>query len=170
MKNFTKIFMVLVIGFAFGTDMFGQVAASTAASATIITPITITKDADLAFGSIAVGPLAAGVDGTCVVSNAGVKSFTGSCSGPLTGATAASFTITGTDGATFTITIPATVTLANGGNSMTLDTWDNSLGAGPSYTLTGGTQTLNLGGVLNVNAGQATGLYSATFDVEVGYN
>jgi hypothetical protein len=53
---------------------------------------------------------------------------------------------------------------------MTLDTWDNALGAGPNYTLTGGSISFGLGGVLHVAAAQVAGSYSGSFNVTVGYN
>ena len=37
-------------------------------------------------------------------------------------------------------------------------------------TLTGGTENLLVGATLQVTAGQATGAYTGTFDVTVGYN
>lgn len=164
MKNFTKFLALAIVGFAFSAATFAQATAT--ASATIISPIAISKTADLSFGNIAPG--ASG--GNATVSNAGVRSLSGTLTGPSTGITAAGFTVTGLSGASFTITLPASVTLTSGANSMTLDTWDNALGAGPNYTLTGGSISFGLGGVLHVAAAQVAGSYSGSFNVTVGYN
>ena len=167
MKKASKFFVITVLGLAFSAATFAQVAVATTATATIVTPIAISKTSNLAFGSIAVGTISGG---TAIVGFNGTRSFTGTCSGPAGGVTSAAFTVTGTNGASFTITLPASVTLSNGAVTMTLDTWDNELGVGPSYTLTGGSVPFRLGGTLHVAAAQATGAYTASFDVEVGYN
>jgi hypothetical protein len=67
--------------------------------------------------------------------------------------------------------LPATPTvISNGGNDMTVDTWTST--PTPTGTLTGGTQTLNVGATLNVPASSPAGIYtSATpFNVTVNYN
>jgi len=84
--------------------------------------------------------------------------------------TAASFTVTGQGAYTYAITLPATVTLTSGVNTMTATTFTST----PSATgaLTAGTQTLNVGATLNVAAAQAAGTYvsGTPFSVTVNYN
>ena len=85
----------------------------------------------------------------------------------------ASFDVTGNDGYTYTITLPSTdytITRVSGTETMTINTFTSDpSGTG---TLTGGTETVNVGATLNVNAGQVGGTYTnATgFDVTVNYN
>ena len=143
-----------------------QAATDTAnATATVVTTLTITKTADLVYGNLAPG--ASG--GTLVMSPAGVRSTTGTVVTYSSTFNAASFNVVGTTDATYSITLPSTdVTLTSGGNTMTVNTFaSNPSGTG---TLTGGSETLNVGATLNVSSGQAAGSYSGTFDVTVDYN
>ncbi len=157
----TKIFgrisviAVAVLGIAMVTPRTVHAAAATAnATATIIAPITITKDVDLEFASIVpdVGPQ------TVVVDTADTRT---TCSGGLvcTGTvSSASFTVGGAASTNYTIAVtPASLSITDGGvNSMTVDTWTTNPatpGALPANT------TLTVGATLNVGAGQATGSY-----------
>lgn len=146
-------------------------AVSTAATnATVITPISIVKNADLNFGNV----VPSGTAGTVIISTAGVQSFTG---GALAFAnddgspTAASFTVSGEEDATYSIALTnATITVTNGTNSMTVGTFVTS----PSSpgVLTSGSQTVTIGATLSVAAGQAAGLYqnASSLEITVAYN
>jgi hypothetical protein len=140
--------------------------ASATATATIITPITLNNTAALQFGNVVASTAA----GTIVVSPAGVRSATLGATGisglPIS---AAAFTVGGGADRTFTITLPASTTITDGTNNMTVDTFTSSLGA--SSTLNGsGTAPLTVGATLNVNASQPAGEYTGTFLVTVAYN
>ena len=145
------------------------VSATATATGTIIAPIAISKTADMNFGNIVSGAAL----GTVVLTPAGVRSKTGGVFLPGTAGTvaAASFTVTGAIGFTYAITLPAAATTVTSvGNTMTVDTWTST----PTVTgtLAGGTQTLTVGGTLNVAANQAAGLYvsGTAFTVTVAYN
>lgn len=143
-----------------------QATATSSATATIITGIAISNTVGLDFGDVVPGPLG----GTVVMTPAGVRSTTGDALlGSGASATAAAFTVTGDDGATYSITLPTLPeTLASGVNTMTVDNFtSNPSGTG---TLSGGSQTLNVGATLHVGAVQAIGTYTGSFDVTVAYN
>jgi len=171
MKSIFKSF-ILVLAFAgFASALKAQsVSATATVSATIVTPISITKVTDMNFGNVAV----AGSAGTVVLSPASGRTVTGGCSlstaNPGT-VTAASFTVAGTGTYTYAITLPSTaISIANGANTMSVDTYvSNPSGTG---ALTAGTQTLNVGGTLHVSATQATGVYTLSngLSVTVSYN
>jgi hypothetical protein len=148
-----------------------QNSATTSANAkaNIISPISIVKvvGADLNFGDVVPG----GTAGTVVVTPAAARTSTGGVSlGNAAAVTAAAFTVGGANNATYTITLPAgPTTVTAGANTMTVDTFTSN----PSGTglLSGtGTQTLNVGGTLNVGINQAVGAYTGTFSVTVAYN
>jgi hypothetical protein len=142
-------------------------AASTSAdaTATVIVPIAITKNADLAFGKFA-----AGAGGDVVMSTAGARSSTGGIVlSTVTPGNAASFAVSGDANATYAITLPANATLTSGANTMTVASFTSN----PSTTGTlsaGGTATLLVGGTLSVASAQAAGSYSGSFSVTVEYN
>ncbi len=141
--------------------------ASTTAIATVALAISIVKNADMQFGTIAES-----ASGTVVLATDGSRAVTGGVSTLASGpGAAADFLVTGQPSATYSISLPASVTLINGANSMladnfvTLPTPTGTLSAGP------GTETLLIGGTLNIVSPQATGLYTgAAFNVTVNYN
>ena len=168
----TKIFArisvvaVAVVGIAMVAPRTVHAAAATAnATATIIAPITITKDVDLDFASIVPG-----AGGTVVVDTADTRTCGGGlvCTGAVS---SASFTVGGQAGANYTIAVaPATLVITDGsGNSMNVDTWTTAP-TSPA-TLSGAPpDSLTVGATLHVGAGQAAGVYSGTFSVTAEYN
>lgn len=154
---------------AFTVGAFAQGATTqSAASATIVGPIAIAHVSDMVFGDVAVS---ATVAGTVVLSPAGARTPTAGVTLPSTATpfSAASFTVTGTSGYTYTIALPVSITLTGTGPAMTVNAFTST--PTPTGTLTGGTETLNVGATLNVAAGQTAGAYSnAAFDVTVNYN
>lgn len=165
-----KLFLLfLMAGFAAGA--YAQATASAAASATIVTPIAITKTVDMNFGNVATD----GTAGTVVLDPAGSRTQTGGVTLPATAGTvaAASFDVTGEGAYTYSITLPTSLTISDGAatpNTMTVDAFTSN----PSGTgaLTAGAQTLTVGATLNVGASQVSAAYTnATgFDVTVNYN
>lgn len=151
---------------------FAQETATATATATIVTPIAISKTADMNFGNVAVQSTNGGTVSIPPAASP-TRTTTGSVTLPATvgtTVTAATFTVTGEDDFTYSISLPSSVTITSGSNSMTVDDFSsNPSGTG---TLTGGTQTLYVGARLNVTAAQAAGTYvSATpFNVTVNYN
>jgi hypothetical protein len=146
-------------------DSHAANTASASASGKVIVPINILKTADLSFGNFMAGA------GTVEVDIAGARTYTGAvvlASGG-TAPSAAEFDVSGEPNATYTLTMPTTLDLSNGANTMTA-TLVSSLG-GSTGTLSGlGAQTLNIGGSLAVADGQASGTYSGTLNVSVDYN
>lgn len=168
MKRIAKFFTLAIIMVAFSVNTFAQVTASASATATIVTPITITKTVDMNFGN-----LYSAAAGTVTIDPAGTRTVGGGVTlAPGGTVTAAAFTVGGTAGVIYSITLPpAATTITDGTNTMTVDTWSSN----PTPTGTiggGGTETLTVGAVLHVGAAQPAGIYvSATpFDVTVNYN
>jgi len=163
----TAAFAVFLL--CFGTNAYAQSSATATATATIVTPITISKTTDMSFGNVAVH---ATNPGTVVMTPAGVRSATLGVTLPGTSGTvsAASFTVNGQSGYTYAITLPASVALTSGVNSMTVNAFTSTPTA--IGTLASGTQTLTVGATLNVTGGQAAGVYlsSTPFTVTVNYN
>jgi len=169
-KTALKIVASVILLLSINTHVSAQASATATATATIITPITITKTSDMNFGNVAVS---ATTNGTVVMTPAGVRSSTAGVTLPGTSGTvsAAAFTVNGQSGYTYAITLPNSLTISDGGsNSMIVDNFTSTPTA--TGTLTGGTETLEVGATLNVNLSQAPGVYtSATpFTVTVNYN
>ncbi len=169
MRKFQFLTMLLVAGaLAFAEASFAQVTATANANATIVTPISISKNADLEFGNVAT----VGTVGTVVLSPAGTRTSTGGVTLPATSGTvnAASFAVAGSGSYTYSITLPTSVVITSGSNTMTVNTFTST----PSLTgtLSSGAQTLMVGATLNLAVSQAAGVYaSATpFSVTVNYN
>jgi hypothetical protein len=161
---------------AVASPVLAQSSASTTGtgSITVIRPITITKNADLAFGAV-VRPATG--SGTAVVSAAGARSVTGGVVGLSSGATpaAAQFTVSGEGGQSISVTIPATFSMANGADTLTVTTSNNLTGSASAQTLSNatgaaGTLVFNVGGSVPIASTTPTGLYSGSFTVSAAYN
>ncbi len=145
---------------AFAATPANQATAN--ATVNIVSPLTLTKNTDLDFGTV-VGPF---TGSTVEMSMAGVRNC-----GALTCAgtpTAASFTVTGSDNQTVTLTIPAAVTL-NGSVSGTLSLDLTTDKPGNQTLSSTGSATFGLGGTLTIPTGTVDGVYSNTFDVTANY-
>jgi hypothetical protein len=171
-----KLLALGLLVFGFAANSFAQETASATSSATVIQPITITKNVDMNFGNIS---LQAGATGTVVLNpTTGLRSTTGGITLPVTNGTvtAASFGITGANGYAFGFTLPTSVllTIAGGGSTMTANNFTSNLagaGSGSSTLSNTGVATLIVGATLNVTAAQTAGTYiSPAFDVTVNYN
>lgn len=135
-------------------------------SATVVSPIQISKVSDLSFGMFAIG-----AGGSLAIDTAGVLTPTG-VTVVTSPHSAAEFTVTGQSGAGYAITLPAAVTLASGANNITVNTFtvNNGAGSGLTSTLTSGTDTLIIGATAMTPSGTSTGEYSGTLTVAVEYN
>jgi hypothetical protein len=167
--NLRNGFLILsLIGFSISGHT--QVTASANVSATIVTPISITKTYDLNFGNIA--PSSSG--GEVVIDPAGSRSASGGVTLPGTVGTvaAASFHVTGTPNYSYSITLPSVpLTISSGGDNMTV----NVFASEPAVTGTldaSGSQTINVGATLHVVGSQTPGFYASgtPFTVTVNYN
>jgi hypothetical protein len=176
MNTKTKIYaaaLALTVG-AFSTSSFAAEATSSA-SGTVITPIAITKAADLSFGKFAPG-----AGGTVTVSTSGARTGSGVILSSVgSSPTAARFNVTGDADATYSISIVAPANLSDGAataSTMALSTFSDLTGGGAtsgnvtSGTLTGGAQSIYLGGTLTVGATQKAASYTGNVTVTVEYN
>lgn len=157
---------------AVATQSNAQATAQASADATIVTPISITKNVDMNFGNVAVSAIN---PGTVILAPAGTRTTGGGGGVTLpatTGTvTAADFTVTGNGNYTYAITLPSSATLTRVGFTETMTA--NTFTSTPSGTgtLSGGTQNLKVGATLNVAAAQVAGLYTcSSFNVTVNYN
>ena len=171
MKNFSKVFATAAVVLAFSNSSFAQASATASANATIITPITITKTADMNFGNVAVSATSGG---TVVLAPAGTRTSggAGGVTLPSTAGTvsAAAFNVAGQASFTYAITLPSSCSISDGAShSMTV----NSFTSTPSSTGTlssTGTQSLTVGATLNVNAAQTANTYTNSTGVPVTVN
>lgn len=169
MRKSVLILMVLTATMLFASVASAQTSATATATATaeIITPISIANTADLDFGVFA-SPTAA-VNATVAADAAGT--YSGSAT-QIGSTVSAKFDVDGHPSATYAVTIPASVDLVSGLNSMTATlTYDCETNSGCTAIPAGGSDVLYVGGTLGIGAGQASGVYtSAAFDVTVAYN
>lgn len=170
MRNLTKLFCISIVLIAFAVNTFGQVQATAAASASIVSPITIALATDMEFGNVAVSAAL----GTVILTPAGTRSATGGVTLPaITGTvSAASFDVSGTPAYTYSIGIsPAVTTITNGAQNMTIDTWTSTPTVLAGGTLdVAGDQTVSVGGTLHVAGNQASGTYTNATGVTVTVN
>ncbi|GAA0620571.1 hypothetical protein GCM10009422_15300 [Brevundimonas kwangchunensis] len=143
-------------------------------SITVIRPLTITKNADLKFGTV-VRPSTG--SGTVTVSAAGARSVAGGVVGLSSGDTpqAAQFTVDGEGGQSISVTIPSTFSIANGSDTLTVTTSNNLSGSAATQTLSNslgsaGSLSFRVGGSVPVASTSPTGTYSGTFTVSAAYN
>jgi len=168
MKKLIALFAAVVLVAGLTSTVNAQVTATATGSATIITPISITKNVDMNFGNVAVGATL----GSVVLTPAGTRSIIGGVTLPaVTGTvTAAQFTVSGLGTSTFSISLPSTYTITSGANTMNIDTFTSTPSG--SGTLVAGTLIVKVGATLDVAASQPAGSYTnATgFPVTVNYN
>jgi len=166
-----KLIVFAIAIFGFTAVSFGQATANAPASATIITPISLSKTTDMNFGNIAVN----NAIGTVLLTPASTRTPGGGVTLPAAAGTvaAAVFTVGGAGTNSFSITLPSgdfLITRASGSETMVV----NGFTSTPSGTgaLVGGTATINVGATLNVGASQVAGVYTNVggFAVTVNYN
>ena len=168
MKKLIALFAAIVLVSGFAT-VNAQVTATATGSATVITPIAISKTTDMNFGNLAVST----APGTIVLAPAGTRAKSGGVTLPAVTGTfgAAVFHVTGLTGSTYSITLPSTYTISDGAShNMTVDTFTSTPSA--TGTLTGGAQDIQVGATLNVAGSQTAGTYTngGGFNVTVNYN
>ena len=77
--------------------------------------------------------------------------------------------MTGIPGAPYAVTLPNSVTISNGTETMTVSNFNRS-GAAQLLLDAAGNGTFNVGARLNVGTNQPAGTYAGTFNVTVNYN
>ncbi len=153
---------LVILGAASGTAN----AATASASLNIQTAFSVTKTADLAFGTVFLpgtggGTLTIGTDGSATATGTGMIA-------PSSGTTAASFDVSGPASTPYTITLPASADLTDGTTTLVVDTFTDS--AAGSGTLDGsGADTFTVGAKVTIPDTATIGSYTGTFDVTVDY-
>jgi hypothetical protein len=144
---------------------------STTGTGRIVQPITLTKNSDLAFGTV-VKPTT-GTNTIVIDATTGAISKTGGGDAALAASTSgrATYTAGGEGAQTFAISTPATFNMTSGANSLTVTLASSSATGTISGTLgTAGTATFGVGGSFPIASGQASGNYTGTFTTTVTYN
>lgn len=168
--NGSKFFFVAaasaLVGFSGAAHAADQASASVGASADVITLLTVTKNDDLVFGKFVVNNASAG---TVVVAAAdGARSQTGGVDLiASTGVQAGRVTVAGQTGIAYTVSLPASVNLTSGDNTMALGSFTTDQ---TSLTELSGETIVKIGGTLTVAAAQAPGAYTGSFTVSANYN
>ena len=160
---------------AVAAPVMAQSASTTGSgSITVIRPLTLTKTADLKFGTV-VRPATG--SGTAVISAAGARSVTGGVVGLSSGdaPAAAAFTVAGEGGQSVSVTVPASFSMANGTDTLVVTTSNSLTGSAASQTLSNalgsaGSLAFTVGGSVPVASTTATGAYTGTFTVSAAYN
>ena len=153
------------------SNSYSQSSAFAGVSATIVSPISISKVDDMSFGNIAPGIINSG---TVSLFPNGTRASAGGVSLPPASGNvmAASFRVSGNNNCTYNITLPyGDFLISDGnGNSMVF----NSFTSTPSTEgqLRSGEQLIKVGATLHVGANQVPGNYSNSmgFQVVVNYN
>ena len=107
--NKNKLLTLLILITGFTSKSYSQATTTATATATIVTPITLSKTADMSFGNIAVQ---AATGGTVILAPAGTRTSTSGVTLPATTGTvtAAAFRVDGTGSYTYEITLTSTAT------------------------------------------------------------
>lgn len=148
---------------------------SATANATVLTPMTVTENTQMNFGTVAGDSAAGGTTVTVTLgTNGALTAGTGAYALAGSGA-AGAFTVTGNSGAAYTISLPANgagLVLTGPGANMGIDFFtaaSASTGAATGGTLTAGTDTFNVGAQLSIPPGETAGAYTGTYAVTVNY-
>jgi hypothetical protein len=168
MKNLTKYFALLMVGFS--TNMIAQATATASIAVNIVTPIGIAKADDMVFGNIATN----GSTGTILVDLDGTRTPSGGVSLPAASGSpkAASFVVTGAGNYTYGISLPTSpITLSGATAGVTVATFVSNL-ASTGKLAAAGTQTVFVGATLNLPASVAAGSYTnaSGLSITVNYN
>ncbi|AVR47300.1 hypothetical protein C7S20_02550 [Christiangramia fulva] len=172
MKKITLIcFAIMAIAFSTNAVAQDNASASVNTTANVITPITITGGSALSFGDI----VGTSSGGTVTVATDGTRTASATdltITGTPGTVSAASFTVNGADGYTYAISLPSAFDISNSGGTATMGVGTFVSNPDATGTLTGGTQTVNVGATLTVGADQAPGVYTnATgMTLTVNYN
>jgi hypothetical protein len=173
LRNTLKL-LVLAAGLTLSGQALAQASDSEETTATIslADPIALTEDSALRFGAVLKG--SSGSNTVTINPTTGGRSLAGAgnaalVSGPAVGR--AAYSVTGEDDATFSITLSNNPTAITNGGTGSLGLVLNR--SDTTGTLTGGTATFGVGGVVtidNTDTDDVAGAYSANFEVTVAYN
>lgn len=157
--------LVAVSAIAVSSNAAYAATATADAKATILSPITVTKTADLDFGTIAVNAAdTVSIPASSDVATCGATAGNLVCAGTTS---RAKFNVTGAASTSVSISSDANVTLTSGANSMAA----TLVKSATSTTLSAaGAGSFQVGGALSVGATQAAGAYVGAFNLTVNYN
>lgn len=168
-KILTLVWIAVLL--ALGDEAYANSSSGTA-TASVADPTSVTVMSDLAFGTI----VPAALPGTVIITPANVRSKTGTLTLVSSLSHPALFNLTGTAGRTYSITLPGNNTVhiftpATPAQAfMTVQSFSSDATGSPRTFDANGKASFNVGGVLEVRANQATGIYSGTFAVNVIFN
>lgn len=136
------------------------------ALATVIAPLTITTATNLSFGDLVVNGA-----GTVDVDTSNGRTVSANIDAVGGTVTSASFTVDGEGNKNYIITLPASSTIGNGTDTLTVDGYTSNFGDdGAIRTLdASGTESLIVGATLNFGGTVSEGDYTGTFDVTINY-
>ena len=175
MRSFLKGLLITAAFAGLAGEAWAQASAtqSTTGTGTILQPLTLTKNTDLAFGTIV--RASSGSNTVVVNETTGARTLTGGGNSALVTSTTsrATYTVNGEGAQTFSITVPASFNMTRSGGSETLAVTLVSTAA--SGTLSGslgsaGSATFGVGGSFPLDNTAVAGSYSGTFNVTVAYN
>lgn len=175
MKNTFKLFAAALafVGLANVASAQNTASATGTATARIVEPISISAtDGVLRFGNIVSdvdgGSVSVNYGGTA--SYSGIVALSGWYNGYSTSATsAAGFSVSGEPYFHYIISLPSSVSMTSGENSMTCSLWNPYHEELNTVIDNVGYDTFSVGGTLAVGPDQANGSYSGTFTCTVSY-
>ena len=133
-------------------------------SANVIQAVSIAKNTDLSFGTF--GPSISS-SGRIVVSPTGERSGTEGVGFVVTDpCNAATFLLSGNPNTAFAISMPPSVTISSGSNSMLVDNFTTKLS---NSNLSAQAALLAIGATIHVQKNQALGRYTGNFSMTVDY-
>ncbi|MBS0361135.1 MAG: DUF4402 domain-containing protein [Proteobacteria bacterium] len=160
---------LLIAALATSAFAAGSVQSTANATLTVLSPTTLTKTQDMAFGSV-VRPTSG--TNTVTLSTAGVVSISGGGNGSLVNSTTnqAKFVVTTAAADTFTTTQSLTFTQAGLLNISASAPTATSGTLGTITGANGGSQELNFGGQFDITSATTAQAYTGTLTVTVNYN
>jgi len=163
---------VTVILMIFAGNALAQSTSRASANATVVAPVTMTKNVDMNFGNAAVS---ASTGGMVILSPGSSRTTSGGgITLPATAGSvsAAGFTVSGAPGYTYNISLPGSALISGPGAATMTVTSFTSIPSATGTLNAGGTQALYVGATLYVSPAQAAGIYTnaAAVPVTVNYN
>lgn len=168
MKNITTIIAALfLMTFAINVNAQNSATDDATATARIITKITLEKDIDINFGTIAQTT----TGGTVTLTAASDEASYSNTASVIASSTEsrAHFNVAGEANATYGITLPSNATLTRTDGSETMIVSNFVTGTLTGNTLTDGEDDFYVGAKLTVEGNQVPGQYTGSFDVTVTY-
>lgn len=170
MKKVTIILTGVILMALTSVNVFAQSRATASSTATLITPISISKTADLEFGTIAssqtAGTVEMAFDNTATATG-GVTLMAGGAS-----RSSAKFNVVGEGTSLCSITYPTSLTLTPGsGQTLLVDNILSDVGSpSATFSLVDGSRVIAFSAILNVPASTVAGVYTNANELAVTVN